>query len=90
MMFVILMEVLHRLVEAAAMQGLLTASLYADDAVVFLKPTRKDRELMLQLLHTFGYASGLHTNIIQILTHHLACPLKEFQIQYVPLSIWKL
>ena len=41
------MEVLHRLVEAAAMQGLLAASLYADDAAVFLKPTRKDRELML-------------------------------------------
>lgn len=84
------MEVLHRLTEMVATQGLLAVSLYADDAMDFLKPTRKDRELMPQPLHTSGYASGLHTNIVQILTDQLACPLKEYQIQYVPLSIWKL
>jgi hypothetical protein len=38
-------------------------SLYADDAVLFLKPVASDINLALDILTLFGVASGLKTNV---------------------------
>jgi hypothetical protein len=110
------MGVFHLLIDFAARLGLLAAlpgsrgacrtSLYADDTVVFIKPTISDCETFKDLLQLFGVASGLHTNILKssatpircseeergIIAQHLLCPVKDFPIPYlgVPLSICKL
>jgi hypothetical protein len=39
------------------------ASLYVDDAAVFIKPTLKDISSMAQILCNFGEATGLRTNL---------------------------
>ncbi|KAM0856911.1 hypothetical protein ACQ4PT_048819 [Festuca glaucescens] len=116
MLFVLVMEVFHHLVDIAARLSLLSnlqgskgacrTSLYADDTVVFLKPTQQDCETIRELLRLFGEATGLHTNIMKssatpircsdqqrdLVTQHLQCPIKDFPIPYlgVPLSIWRL
>ncbi|KAM0914795.1 hypothetical protein ACQ4PT_011274 [Festuca glaucescens] len=87
-------------------RGACRTSLYADDTVIFFKPTQSDCEIVKELLRIFGEATGLHTNILksaatpircgdndrQIVADHLVCPIKEFPITYlgVPLSIYKL
>jgi hypothetical protein len=116
MLFVLVMEIFHLIVDFAARLGLLSAlpgsrgacrtSLYADDTVVFIKPSISDCATFRDLLQIFGSATGLHTNFLkssatpircsaeerQIIAQHLLCPVKDFPIPYlgVPLSIWKL
>jgi hypothetical protein len=63
---------LHRLLaRATALGGLsqlpirdvtLRASLYADDAVIFLNPVKEKFQRTLAILHDFGNASGLRIN----------------------------
>jgi hypothetical protein len=81
-------------------------SIYADDVVIFLRPSADDIDIILDMLHLFGRASGLKTNVdkssvlpIQcleedrrILQAHLPCQLLEFPCKYlgVPLSLKKL
>jgi hypothetical protein len=38
-------------------------SLYADDVVIFLRPTALDINITLDILHLFGEASSLCTNV---------------------------
>lgn len=38
-------------------------SLYADDVVIFLRPTRSDIEVTIDILILFGEASGLKANV---------------------------
>jgi hypothetical protein len=38
-------------------------SLYADDVVLFLRPTSSDIDLILDILQLFREASGLKTNL---------------------------
>jgi len=38
-------------------------SLYADDVVIFLRPSASDIEITLDILQLFGEASGLKTNV---------------------------
>jgi hypothetical protein len=38
-------------------------SLYADDVVIFLKPTMTDVSNLKELLHNFGRVTGLATNV---------------------------
>jgi len=67
------MEPLQRLFDIATQEGTLTRfsqrsaklrlSLFADDAAIFLKPVKEDVRETLQLLTSFGIASGLLTNI---------------------------
>jgi hypothetical protein len=103
MLFVLAMEVFHLLlIDFAARLGLLDAlhgsrwachtSLYANDTVVFIKPTIFDCETFKDLLQLFGVASGLHTNILKssatpircsdeergIIAQDLLCPVKDF------------
>jgi pentatricopeptide repeat protein len=39
------------------------ASLYADDAAMFVKPTKHDLDALKEILDMFGQVSGLHTNL---------------------------
>jgi hypothetical protein len=81
-------------------------SLYADDVVIFLKPSAVDIDVTLDILRLFGLASGLQTNVQkssvlpiqcleadgEIIQAHLPCQLVEFPCKYlgVPLSLQKL
>jgi hypothetical protein len=38
-------------------------SLYADDVVLFLRPDANDIAITVDILHLFGEASGLRTNL---------------------------
>jgi hypothetical protein len=72
MLFILIMDILSRLIEKASRDGHLQPlsskqlrhriSLYADDTVVFLKPEGADIRLITDLLKLFGKVSGLHTN----------------------------
>jgi hypothetical protein len=41
----------------------LRTSLYADDATVFLNPVKEEVQVVADILHMFGQASGLFINI---------------------------
>jgi hypothetical protein len=72
MLYVIGMEILTKVVTSAAQEGIFQnlasispiqrVSVYADDAVLFFKPTSSELQAVKQLLHIFGEASGLHVN----------------------------
>lgn len=108
MLFVIVMDALNSFFIAASHERLLSqfrgappgcrASFYADDVVVFLKPTVEDCTILLDLLDLFGEASGLCSNILKTLATPIlvallrrfrslfttfACPVKEFPILYL-------
>lgn len=116
MLFILVMDVFNTLIQRASDEGLLhplsnrplrhRVSLYADDVVLFIRPVISDLELIQDIMHLFGAASGLKMNIqkssvvpIQCLKEDLAvvqrilpCELIEFSCKYLglPLSIRKL
>src|SRR6185436_2522142 len=73
MLFILVMDVLCHLVKKAADEQLLQPlarralqhriSLYADDVVLFLRPSAGDIEITLDILQLFGNASGLTTHL---------------------------
>jgi hypothetical protein len=73
MLFIIAMDVLHRLFQKAATDGVLRrmepsqvkfqCSLYADDVILFIRPHVQEARAVKQILHIFGEASGLQTNL---------------------------
>jgi hypothetical protein len=73
MLFILVMDILSLLVQRAIEEGHLQPlacrqlnhriSLYADDAVIFLKPDPTDTNLVLDILRFFRKASGLQTNV---------------------------
>jgi hypothetical protein len=64
---------LQRILQIATYKGLLSklngrmarfrVSMYADDAVIFLKPTSMDVDNLKRILLNFGEVSGLQTNL---------------------------
>ena len=116
MLFILVMDVLGYIIKKASEEELLQplarralqnrVSLYADDVVIFLKPSAADIEITLDILQLFGRASGLQTNIQkssvlpiqcldedrEILQVYLPCQLVDFPCKYlgVPLSLQKL
>jgi hypothetical protein len=72
-LFILVMDVLGGLVSKAEEKGLLQPlssrslhhriSLYADDVVLFLQPRKSDIQMVLNILHLFGEASGLKNNV---------------------------
>ena len=66
------MDVLGRLLDQAQLKGLLAplgnqivkyrSSLYADDAILFLRPDTDEMNTVSQLLKVFGKCTGLYTN----------------------------
>jgi hypothetical protein len=73
MLFILVMDVLGYMIQRAAEENLLQPlarralqhriSIYADDVVIFLKPSSGDIDIILDLLYLFGNASGLRTNV---------------------------
>jgi hypothetical protein len=80
--------------------------IYADDAVIFLRPDLGDINLVLDLLRLFGTASGLKTNvqkssvvpircddqILNVVKELLPCDFVGFPCKYLglPLSLTRL
>lgn len=83
MLFILSMEPLHRLLDLATRDGLLTPinnraaklrmSLYADDAAIFLNPVQQHVHTVAQLLQIFGQASGLVTNCSKSAVYPIRC-----------------
>jgi len=73
MLFIIAMDVLHRLFQKAAADGVMRkmeppeikfqCSLYADDVILFIRPHVQEARVVKQILHIFSEASGLETNL---------------------------
>jgi len=73
MLFILVMDVLCHIINKDAEQNMLQPlarralhhriSLYADDVVLFLRPSASDIEITLDILQLFGTASGLITNL---------------------------
>lgn len=116
MLFILVMETLHRLFASAIQQNVLApspvrairhqCSIYADDVVVFIRPTRQDLVTTREILNFFGDVSGLRTNLAKCQAVPIACspeemslvprflqvPIHEFPITYLglPLSVFPL
>jgi len=116
MLFILVMDVLNSLIEKASSEGLLQplstrnihhrVSLYADDVVLFLRPVAADLQMVNALLHLFGTATGLRTNIqkcsispihcsddvLAEVMDHFPCEIQNFPCKYLglPLSLKKL
>ena len=83
LLFILAMDPLHRLFSKATDLGLLSkvrgrllrfrVSMYADDAAVFIKPTKKDIDNLAQILIEFGNTTGLHTNINKTTVTPISC-----------------
>jgi hypothetical protein len=109
------MEVLNRCFDWAHLNGLLSSipaieghrvSLYVDDLVVFISPTVDDLSTVKTILHVFGLASGLFTNLdksrasplncgqadLERVQQVLACGVADFPVRYlgIPLSVFRL
>ncbi|WVZ79028.1 hypothetical protein U9M48_026656 [Paspalum notatum var. saurae] len=75
LLFVLAIDPLQRLLHLATETGLLSrvakdrtrlqTSLYADDAIIFIKPEKRELDTLGGLLHLFGEATGLRTNILK-------------------------
>ena len=73
MLFIIAMDVLHRLFLKAARDSVLRkmdpasvkyqCSFYADDVMLFIRPTVQEARAVKEILRIFGEASGLKTNL---------------------------
>jgi hypothetical protein len=116
MLFIFVMDVLGFMIKRAVEEDLLQSlarralphriCIYADDVVIFLKPTAGDINILLDMLQLFGQASGLKTNVQkssvlpiqcqeedrQTIETLLPCQLLEFPCRYLglPLSLHKL
>ena len=115
-MFILVMDVLGHMFSKAADEGLLLplsrrafkhrVSMYADDVVLFLRPTADDIEVTMDILSLFGEATGLKTNLqksnvlpircedtdIANVQTLLPCALADFPCKYLglPLSLKRL
>ena len=73
MLFIMVMDVLDRLFKLATVMGALQplelpaikfqCSLYADDVILFIQPTVAEAQAVQRVLHIFGEAAGLKTNL---------------------------
>ena len=73
MLFILAIDPLHRIIEAAAQQGILQpvlpnaanlrCSLYADDAAILAEPSNLELDHLHKILQFFGDCSGLKVNI---------------------------
>lgn len=83
LLFILCIDPLHRLLEAATMAGQLSplpdtavrmrTSLYVDDAVIFINPARTEVDALLSILHLFGEATGLHVNLAKSSAVPISC-----------------
>ena len=112
MLFIIAMDVLHRLFSKAAHDGVLKkmapseikfqCSIYADDAILFIRPSIQEARAVKEILSIFGQTTRLHTNLAKCsvtaiyggedvlpkIVSILGCQVQTFPIKYqgLPLS----
>ena len=82
-LFILAMDTLHRLFKLATLEGNLSElrarhaklrlSLYADDAALFLNPHKEEVDLVLQIMQSFGYATGLRINVAKSSVAAIRC-----------------
>ncbi|WVZ75824.1 hypothetical protein U9M48_023853 [Paspalum notatum var. saurae] len=115
MLFILVMDVLNSLVSTSSRENLLLPihgnhnlhrlSLYADDVVLFVRPSHSDLRLVKEILECFGHVSGLRCNLskssaapiqcstddIALISGELACTVSNFPCTYLglPLTIKK-
>jgi hypothetical protein len=73
LLFILAIDPLQQLLSLATDAGILSrvsrdrtrlrVSMYADDAIIFLKPAKHEVEALKSLLHSFGEVTGLRTNV---------------------------
>jgi hypothetical protein len=90
LLFDTVMDVLHLLFERAAADGLLSelapsgfrhrTSMYADDVVTFIGPTRGDLLACASIVDDFGVASGLRTNLAKCSIHPIRCSVEQVDL----------
>ncbi|KAM0841630.1 hypothetical protein ACQ4PT_058894 [Festuca glaucescens] len=90
LLFDTVMDVLHLLFERAHSEGLLTwlatsgfwhrTSMYANDVVTFIRPTKGDLWTCASIVDDFGVASGLRTNLAKCSIHHIRCTQEQVEL----------
>lgn len=106
MLFIIAMDVLHRLFLKATRDGVLTkmeptaikfqCSIYADDVILFIRPTRQEARAVKEILNVFGSVSRLQTNLAKCsitsiyggedaldIISILGCQVQPFPVKYL-------
>jgi hypothetical protein len=83
LLFILTIEPLNQLLQVATDRALLTklngraarfhVSMYADDAVVFLKPSVRDTTNLREILLNFGRVTGLQTNLQKTIVSTISC-----------------
>jgi mannosylglycoprotein endo-beta-mannosidase len=96
MLFILAMEPLQKMLAVAASDGLLSplssrgssihVSLYADDAVVFVKPIITEIQVIANILDIFGHALGLNTNRDKCAAYPIHCDGLNLDEIMVPFS----
>jgi hypothetical protein len=111
MLFILVMDVLNSLVYAASQENLLQPilgglslhriSLYADDMVLFVRPTRSDLHMVKGILDCFSHVSGLQCNLLKsaaapiqcseediaLVSGELSCTVSNFPCTYLGLPL---
>lgn len=89
MLFLLVMDVFHRLITHAARNQVLQpighsgithqCSLYADDAMLFLTPSEQDLTTTAALLSLFGNTPGLRTNLGKCIVAPICCTVEDIE-----------
>jgi hypothetical protein len=90
MLFVLVMDVVGQLFSKADDEGLLQplssrqlqhrVSLYADDVVLFINPVAKNINMVSDILHLFGEASGLYNNNQKSSVYPIRCHEENLEV----------
>lgn len=90
LLFVLATDALQAVVAQAKASGLLSEpaprrpvpsiSIYADDAVLFFKPSQQETKVVKAILQIFGAASGLMTNYNKSATTPIQCSQEQLQV----------
>ena len=83
LLFILAIDPLQHLLSVATDRGLLSklggrmmrfrVSMYADDAVIFIRPNRNDVQNLRKILHLFGETTGLTTNFQKTSVTPISC-----------------
>jgi hypothetical protein len=111
LLFIIAIDILHRLFPKAVEDGVLKklkplavkyqCSFYADDVIMFIRPSVQEARAVKEILRIFGAASGLQTNlakcsvtpiyggedVIDQVVQILGCQVQPFPIKYLGLPL---
>jgi hypothetical protein len=111
MLSILAMDILHRLITQACTDSLLRpmephgvsfrCSLYADDVILFIRPTSQEAVAIKELFTIFEEATGLRTNLAKCsitpiyggkdtldeIVQILGCEVKQFPVCYLGLPL---